>query len=43
MIELDIRNRTKNATPTPSVVRNPTPQPWRYHAKDSRWWGYSAL
>jgi len=25
MIQLDIRSRTKNPTPTPSVVRNPTP------------------
>jgi len=28
MIQLDFRSRTKNLTPTPSVVRNPTPQPW---------------
>ena len=25
MIQLDIRSRTKDPTPTPSVVRNPTP------------------
>jgi len=25
MIELDVQSRTKNPTPIPSVVRNPTP------------------
>jgi len=25
MIQLDLRSRTKNPTPTPSVVKNPTP------------------
>jgi len=25
MIHLDIRSQTKNPTPTPSVIRNPTP------------------
>ena len=27
MIQLDIRSPTKTLTPTPSVVRNPTPTP----------------
>jgi len=27
MIQLDIRSRTKNPTPTSGVVRNPTPTP----------------
>jgi len=34
MIQLDIRSRTKNLTPTPGVVRNPTLQP-RLHPKTS--------